>query len=260
MFAFDHGRPADWGRTSEDYARYRPGPPTSFYEKLAQAGVGLPGQRVLDLGTGTGLLARAFAKRGAIVAGVDIAEGQIAMAEAEARAEGLEIDFRVAGAEHTPFDAQSFDVITANQCWVYFDFTKTIPELRRLLAPGGKINVSYFNFLPSEDAIVRASEELVLKYNPEWSGGGWDGTVDQDPAWAQSLFEISSMFCYDEEIPFTRESWCGRMRALRGIGASLPQNEIDAFDAEHRAMLKEIAGDAFTISHRLFAHIAQFKN
>jgi 2-polyprenyl-3-methyl-5-hydroxy-6-metoxy-1,4-benzoquinol methylase len=49
---------------------------------LAALGIGQPGQRILDLGTGTGVLARAFAKRGAVVTGVDIAANQIAAAAA----------------------------------------------------------------------------------------------------------------------------------------------------------------------------------
>ena len=53
--AIDGGRSIDWGRTSRDYARHRPGPPPSYFERLAALGVGRPGQRLLDLATGTGL-------------------------------------------------------------------------------------------------------------------------------------------------------------------------------------------------------------
>ena len=78
--AIDEGRTVDWGRASADYARYRPGPPPSFFARLAAFGVGLPSQRILDLGTGTGVLARQFAGQGAIVAGIDLSDGQIAQA------------------------------------------------------------------------------------------------------------------------------------------------------------------------------------
>ena len=74
---FDHGRDFDWGRTSADYASYRPGYPASFFERITALGVALAGQRVLDLGTGTGALARALAKRGCRVTGVDVSEQQI---------------------------------------------------------------------------------------------------------------------------------------------------------------------------------------
>ena len=50
----DAGRSIDWGKTSQDYDRYRPGPPDSFYRKLQALDVGLPGQSLLDMGTGTG--------------------------------------------------------------------------------------------------------------------------------------------------------------------------------------------------------------
>ena len=69
---------------------------------------------------------------------------------------------------------------------------------------------------------------------------------------------LSDKFIYDEPIPFTRESWRGRMRALRGIGASLPPDEVAAFDGEHAAMLEEMTENEFTIKHRLDAHIYQF--
>src|SRR5213082_764226 len=68
----DAGRPIDWGRVANDYARYRAGPPDSFYEQLRAADVGLPNQRFLDLGTGTGALARRFAANGCDVVGMDI--------------------------------------------------------------------------------------------------------------------------------------------------------------------------------------------
>lgn len=54
----DAGRSADWGRTSADYAAHRPGPPAQFYDMLAVLGLGVAGQRVADLATGTGLLAQ----------------------------------------------------------------------------------------------------------------------------------------------------------------------------------------------------------
>lgn len=60
----DGGRLIDWGRTSADYAEHRPGPPARLFDMLAALGIGTPGQRVLDLGTGTGL-ARA-SSRGAV--------------------------------------------------------------------------------------------------------------------------------------------------------------------------------------------------
>jgi len=60
------------GKTSQDYSVDRPGPPPSFFARLAALGIGREGQSILDLRTGTGVLARQFARQGAVVQGVDI--------------------------------------------------------------------------------------------------------------------------------------------------------------------------------------------
>lgn len=251
----DAGRSFDWGRTSADYDRFRPGPPDSFYRKLAAHDIGLPGQRMLDLGTGTGLLARRFAAQGARVSAIDVAGGQIEMARAAAAREQVDVHFQVAGAESLPFDDGAFDVVTANQCWLYFDLPRTIPEVCRVLAPGGRLLVSHFSFMPRLDPVARASEGLVLEFNPDWTGADWDGVIPPVPGWSKPAFELVGLFVYDEQIPFTRESWRGRMRALRGIAASLTADEVRAFDNDHAALLERLTADRFDVWHRLHAHI-----
>lgn len=255
----DSGRSFDWGRTSRDYALHRPGPPDSFYRRLAALDVGLPGQRMLDLGTGTGVLARRFASSGALASGVDIAPEQIRMAEELAREQGLSVDLRVAAAEDLPYPAASFDCVTANQCWLYFDLASLLPELRRVLAPQGRLVISFFSFLPRLDPLVHASEQLVLRFNPDWDGADWHGRVAAEPRWSRESLELVGMFFYDESIPFTRESWRGRMRALRGIGATLTPDQVDEFDRAHAELLRELVPDEFGVLHRISVHIFAFK-
>jgi SAM-dependent methyltransferase len=253
--SIDPGRSIDWGRTSSDYAEFRPGPPPSFYERLRELGVGVEGQRILDLGTGTGVLARAFALAGCRAVAVDISEGQIEMARALAQGERLVVEFRVAPAEDTELPAASFEAVTANQCWLYFDRDRAVAEVKRLLAPGGVLVVSHFTYLPRLDPIARGSEELVLRFNPQWTAADWSGDVPAMPRWVRGDFSLAGSFVYDEAIPFTRESWRGRMRACRGVGAALSAAEVERFDLEHAAMLSATVPERFHVLHRINAHV-----
>jgi SAM-dependent methyltransferase len=255
----DAGRENDWSKTSEDYAKHRPGPPESFYKRLAAMGIGTAGQRILDLGTGTGHLARTFAQQGCQVAGVDIAPAQIEAAQNLARDQSVRVDFRVAPAERTTHEDSSFDVVTANQCLLYFDLPKALLEIRRVLRPDGQIMISYFTPMPRLDPLVAATETLVLKHNPDWSAADWSGHIPTRPTWSRDALDMPCFFYYDEPIPFTQESWRGRMRAHRGVSATQSPPEVAAFDADLPALLKQSMPSEFTVLHRLHVQIFQFK-
>jgi SAM-dependent methyltransferase len=249
------GRPFDWGRSSGDYSEFRPGPPPSFYARLRDLGVGVPGQRILDLGTGTGVLARTFAAAGARVVGIDVSEEQLAAARRLAAEQGVDVEFRLAPAEDTGLAAASFDAITANQCWLYFDRDRAVAEVLRLLADGGVLVTSHLSWLPRLDEVARRSEELVLSFNPGWRAADWDGVVPEVPRLAGRDLVVAGRFVYDEPIPFTRASWRGRIRACRGVGPTLSDDELARFDAAHAELLAAIAPEEFTILHRIDAHV-----
>src|SRR5688572_2622347 len=62
-----------------------------------------PGERILDLATGTGWTSRAVARTGAKVTGVDISGELLAAAAARARAENLDIHYDLGDAERLPY-------------------------------------------------------------------------------------------------------------------------------------------------------------
>jgi cyclopropane fatty-acyl-phospholipid synthase-like methyltransferase len=251
----DNGREFDWGKTSQDYAAYRAGYPESFYEVLAALGIGKPGQRVLDLGTGTGVLARAFAKRGAVVTGVDIAANQVAAAQALAAQDGLDIAFQVCTAEAFDGPGASFEVIAAGQSWMYFEISVMIPKVLRLLTADGCLVLTHLLWLPHKDPIAQQTEALVLQYNPDWTSAGYKGTMPPVFAWARDHFDLQTFHVRQEPLAFTREAWCGRIRACRGIGASLSTEEVERFDAEHHRLLEAIAPETFTVLHQMTIHV-----
>lgn len=247
--AIDSGKAFDWGRTSADYARYRDIYPKVFYEKIAARNLCVNGQKVLDLGTGTGVLPRNMYNYGAEWTGTDISPNQIAQAKRLADEMHQDIRYMAVAAENIDFADNSFDVITACQCFWYFDHEKVIPELARILKGGGKLLVLYMAWLPYEDEIAKASEKLVLKYSPKWSGAGETMHPIAVPDCVNDLFDTIYHEEYEVEIPFTRETWNGRMKACRGVGASLSDEEITEWELEHKAMLERIAPDNFRVKH-----------
>lgn len=251
----DNGNPFDWGRTSADYAKFRDIYPEKFYRKILERNLCTDGQSVLDLGTGTGVLPRNMYRYGAKWTATDISENQIA--QARILSEGMDIDYHVTATEDIDFPDDFFDVVTACQCFWYFDHETLMPKLWRMLRQGGSILVLYMAWLPFEDKIAGESEKLVLKYNPDWSGAG--ETVH--PIWIPDCYKEKFELAYHEEfllhVPFTRESWNGRMKACRGIGASLSEKEIADWEEEHKKLLVQIAPEKFEVLH--YGAIAELK-
>lgn len=252
----DEGKAFDWGKTSEYYAKYRDIYPDVFYQKVADRGFCVSGQRVLDLGTGTGVLPRNMYKYGAEWTGIDISPEQISQAKRLARKAGMDIDFKAVSAEKMDFSSESFDVLTACQCFWYFDHAKVAPEFSRILKNEGRLVILYMAWLPFEDEIAGRSEELICKYNPSWSGKGESRHPIYIPDVMYDYFELEDREEYNVKVAFTRESWHGRIFASRGIGASLSPEDLASWDKEHRAFLANVS-DEFEVLH--YAAIAVLK-
>ena len=251
----DSGKAFDWGRTSEDYARYRDIYPEEFYEKIVRRNLCVTGQRVLDLGTGTGVLPRNMYRYGAKWTGTDISENQIE--KARELSDGMDIDYYAMPAEQLELADNSFDVITACQCFWYFDHEKIMPVLHRLLKDNGRILILIMEWLPFEDKIAGESEKLVLKYSPNWSGAGETKRPINIPDCYNEKFDLVYHEEYLLNVHFTKESWNGRMKACRGVGASLTQEEIADWEREHLQMLDRIAPKEFDVLH--YAALAELK-
>ena len=106
-----------------------------------------PGQRVLDIGCGSGNVALVAARRYCDVAGIDIAENLIERARARAAAEGLQVDFRTGDAQALPFEDESFDLVTSVFGIMFApDQPKAAAEALRVCRRGGRIALA--NWMP----------------------------------------------------------------------------------------------------------------
>lgn len=251
--------PVDFGKTASDYGRHRTGFPNELWERLSPFGVGLPGQRVLDVGTGTGTIARGFALRGCSVTGIDRAPEMVAEAERLDREAGVTVRYFVAAAEETGLPALAFDVVCAGQCWHWFDRARAASEVRRILVTGGRLVIAHYDWLPLSGNVVQATEQLILKHNPEWGLAGRTGVY---PAWptdvAEAGFGEIETFSTDVPAIYSHEGWRGRIRASAGVGASLSPEGVVAFDAELREMLARwFPADPMVVPHRLWALVCR---
>jgi SAM-dependent methyltransferase len=250
---------ADFGATAHDYARHRRGFPESLFTRLQPFGVGRAGHVVVDLGTGTGALARDFARRGCRVVGIDIAEPLLEQARTLDAAEGLRIDYRMGRAEETGLPERSADVVAAGQCWHWFDRAAAAREVARILIPQGIIVIAHFDWLPLSGNAVAATEELIERHNASWKFGGGLGV---HPRWLRDLGEAGfgelETFSYDVTVPYTHEEWRGRTRASAGVGASLSDEKMRAFDEElARVLAIRFPHEVLEIPHRVFAIVGR---
>jgi ubiquinone/menaquinone biosynthesis C-methylase UbiE len=105
-----------------------------------------PGERVLDIATGTGVVARLAARwvaPGGTVTGVDLNEGMLALARRLPLPPGMTIDWRQGSALALPFADGAFEVVLCQQGLQFFpDRLKALGEMRRVLAPMGRIALS----------------------------------------------------------------------------------------------------------------------
>lgn len=248
---------ADFGKTARDYGRHRAGFPDEFFDRLSATGILKPGMRALDLGTGTGTIARGLALRGCDVVGLDRSAPLMEQAAELDRDAGVVVQYVNASAEDTSQDATSFDLVTAGQCWHWFDRPRAAAEARRVLKPGGRIVIAHFDWIPLPNNMVEATEKLIEKHNPKWKLGGGLGI---HPLWPRDMgvagFTNIETFSFDIDAIYTHEAWRGRIRASAGVGASLTPDGVAAFDAELRAMLAERwPEDPMRVPHRVFAAI-----
>ena len=249
----------DFGATAQDYARHRAGFPDFFFARVEGLGIGLPGQRIVDLGTGTGTLARGFAARGCDVIGIDPAETMLEQARQLDAAAGVSTRYITASAEDTGLPDASADIVSAGQCWHWFDRPRAAREVARLLVPDGRVLIAHFDWIPLEGNVVRATEQLIERFNPAWTMGNGLGL---HPQWLRDLGEAGfrdiETFSQDSDVPYTSEAWRGRIRASAGVAASLPAPEVAAFDAALAELLAtRYPGDTLLIPHRVFAVIAR---
>ena len=110
--------------------------------RLVDLGTPSTGEHVLDVGTGTGLVAHLMAPRvnpGTVI-GIDLSDHMLALARSK---QSKNVQFLGMAAEHLVFRPHTFDLVTMGEALAYFaDPTGALAEANRVLKPGGRLAVS----------------------------------------------------------------------------------------------------------------------
>ena len=244
----------NFGAAASDYATFRAGFPDLLFDKVQGLGVAVEGAELADLGTGTGSLARGFALRGARVTGIDPDDRMLDQARQLDVEHAVTVDYRCGTAEAIPLKDTSVDVLSAGQCWHWFDAPVAAGEMARVLRPAGRVIVAHFDWLPIPGSVVAQTEALILQHNPSWHLGGGDGFHPESlPDLRAAGFTGFQTATQEIDVPYTPEAWRGRIRASAGVGASLSSSGVQQFDQELASLIAaDHPQEVLPVPHRIF--------
>uniref|UniRef100_A0AAU2JM96 Class I SAM-dependent methyltransferase n=1 Tax=Streptomyces sp. NBC_00049 TaxID=2903617 RepID=A0AAU2JM96_9ACTN len=118
------------------YGAARPGYPPALFDAVEElAGRPLAGARVADVGAGTGIATALLHARGADVLAVEPGDGMAA----EFRRANPGIPLVRGDGDRLPLATGAFDLLTYAQAWHWTDTERSVPEVRRVLRPGGAL-------------------------------------------------------------------------------------------------------------------------
>jgi ubiquinone/menaquinone biosynthesis C-methylase UbiE len=126
----------DFGKSAQDYVTYRQGFPEEFFKRLFDRGIIDDKKIILDIGTGTGSIARGVAEYGSTVYAIDISENMLNAAKSVSQ-NYSNIHYQLGSAENTGMNDQQVDVVMVGQAWHWFNHDLAVKEIKRIIKPGG---------------------------------------------------------------------------------------------------------------------------
>ncbi|MGC3995032.1 MAG: class I SAM-dependent methyltransferase [Propionicimonas sp.] len=220
-----------------DPARYDRARPEYPADLLARVIAALPGTEVLDVGSGTGILARQLAAAGCLVRGV---EPDARMA-AFARDSGVDVD--VARFEDWNPEGRSFDGVLAGTAWHWIDPGAGATKAADVLRPGGLL-APLWNVATPDAAVAAAFADAFADVVPDApfdlrgrAGGAasYQPVLDRaaDGIRAEGRFTDPEQWSADWEVDYSRDEWLDQLRTSGAM------TRLDA--AQQAAVLDRVA-------------------
>jgi SAM-dependent methyltransferase len=237
-----------FGTDAGRYDRTRPRYPAAMVERIVAAS---PGPDVVDVGCGTGIVARQFHAAGCTVLGVE-PDGRMADF---ARRGGVEVE--VATFEAWDPVGRTFDAVVAGTTWHWVDPVAGAAKAARVLRPGGRLAVFWHAFqLPSDVARAFAEEYRRVApdspFNVQSTRQGLELYQAMFAKAADGIREVGGFsepeqWRFDWERPYTRDEWLDQM-PTQGTLTQLPPDKVAEVLAGVGAAIDAMGG-SFTMPY-----------
>jgi SAM-dependent methyltransferase len=215
-----------WGARARDWAANEDQQRPTYEAAIHRVGIG-GGQRVLDVGCGSGVFLRAAADRGARVSGLDASEALIEIA----RERVPDADLRVGDMQSLPFGDDAFDVVTGFNAFFFADMTAALREAGRVTKPGGTVVIQVWG--RPERCDLEAMKRAIRPFLPApaqaapappalWRPGVLEGIASEAGLTPQAAFDVTWAFCYDDDDALARG-----MLAPGGVMAAVGDSRED---------------------------------
>jgi SAM-dependent methyltransferase len=149
-----------WGARADDWARTEEQQLPGYEEAIRRVGLH-PGERVLDIGCGTGVFLRMAAERGALPSGIDASQALLD----RARKRVLGADLHVGDMQFLPYADDAFDLVTGFTSFFFAaDMVAALREAGRVAAPGAPVVTQVWG--PPERCDLEAMKVIVRPFIP----------------------------------------------------------------------------------------------
>ncbi|GAB7035728.1 class I SAM-dependent methyltransferase [Streptomyces platensis subsp. malvinus] len=245
-----------FGSDAARYDRARPHYPRTMVDRIVAAS---PGPDVLDVGCGTGIVARQFAAAGSRVLGVDV---DARMADL-ARQRGLDVE--VASFEDWDPAGRRFDAVVSGQTWHWVDPVAGAAKAAQTLRPHGLLSLFWNAGQPSPE-VAEAFAEVYRRVLPDSLAArqatvpAVDGytalcTKAADGIREAGAFTDPEQWRFDWEQPYTRDEWLDQL-PTQGAFTRLPPAQLDEVLAAVGSAIDAVGG-SFTMQYATVAITAK---